>query len=353
MGYATVKRVPRVFNHRHAKQVHDNAVPIRGRVPEIRPLGNRKDVGTYSVRMNGDDVEFVLYRTPVITYKPDGVIVLRTDGWASVSSHQFIQQVLGIPARGKSGSSVLIVNGQHYTMTGDSTLTLRQGEGTGTWRVLEHETLYGYKASRKAITNVRSRYSEFRKYLGGFVNLRREEQVFHQGRPYELRANVLKFGVQEAVDMFGVMDSTYNDAKALDRSKIDCIFTKPAGITYFNPTETQKQDHRDAVRRYEENMKAFTDTIVNGQPEDVKHQNFYRGAMAFLIEGYRYQRANAKAEWVLHSYEQGGVVNVNEWMLDIDEAILKYHAEEVLEHVALEVGKTPNPKYASWISEIV
>jgi len=353
MGYATVKRVPRVFNHRHAKQVHDTAIPIRGRAFEVRPLGNRKDVDTYAVRMDGDDVEFVLYKTPVITYKPDGVIVLRTGGWASVSSHQFIQQVLGIPARGKGGSSVLIVNGQHYTMTGDSTLTLRQDEGTGTWRVLAHETLYGYKANRKALTNVRSRYSEFRKYLGGFVNLRREEQVLHQGRPYELRANVLKFGVQEAVDMFGVMDSAYNDAKALDRSKIDCIFDKPTKLYYANPTENLKQAHRAQVRKYEENMKAFTDTIVNGQPEDVRHQNFYRGAMALLVEGYRQRMATNKSEWVLHSHEHGGVVNVNEWMLGIDEAILKYHAEEVLERVQLEVGKTPNPKYASWISEIV
>ena len=353
MGYATVKRVPRVFDPRHAKQIHDNALPIRGRSPEVRPLGNRRDVDAYSVRMNGDDVEFVLYKTPVITYKPDGEIVLRTAGWASVSSHQFIQQVLGIPARGKGGSSVLYVGGQHYTMTGDNPLVIRRGEGTGTWKVIQHETLYGYKANRKAITNVRSRYSEFRKYLGGFVNLRREEHVLHQGRPYEIRANVLKFDVQEAVDMFGVMDSTYNDVKALDRSKIDCIFDKPTKLYYFNPTETQKQDHRDAIRKYEENMKAFTDTIVNGQPEDVKHENFYRGAMALLVEGYRQRMSNHRSEWVLHDYERGGVVNVNEWMLAIDEAILKYHAEEVLERVKLEVGKTPNPKYASWISEKV
>jgi hypothetical protein len=352
MGYATVKRVPRVFDPRHAKQVHDNALPIRGRSPEVRPLGSRRDVDTYSVRMNGDDVEFVLYKTSVITYKPDGVIVLRTAGWASVSTHQFIQQVLGIPARGKSGSSVFRLGNQYYTMTGDNTLTLGH-KGTNAWRVLEHETLYGYKASRKALTNVRSRYSEFRKYLGGFINLRQEERVLHQGRAYERRFNRINFGVQEAVNLFGVMDSTYNDAKALDRSKIDCIFDKPTKLYYFNPTETQKQDHRDAVRKYEENMKAFTDTIVNGQPEDVKHENFYRGAMALLVEGYRKSRSTHNNEWVLHDYDMEGWVHVDEWMPMIDEAILKYHAEEVLERVQLEVGKTPNPKYASWISEKV
>jgi len=352
MGYATVMRVPQVTDYGVAKNLHNATKPTRGRSPEVRPLGKRRDVDTYSVRMNGDDVEFVLYKTPVITYKPDGVIVLRTAGWASVSSHQFIQQVLGIPARGKGGSSILRLGNRYYTMTGDNTLTLGH-EGTGAWRVLEHETLYGYKANRKALTNVRSRYSEFRKYLGGFINLRQEERVLHQGRPYELRANVIKFDVQEAVDMFGVVDSTYHDTKALDRSKINCIFDKPTKLYYFNPTETQKQDHRDAIRKYEENMKAFTDTIVNGQPEDVKHQNFYRGVMAFLVEGYQESKSNSKSEWVLHDYERGGVVNVNEWMLLVDEAILKYHAEEVLERVKLEVGKTPNPKYAKWIPEKV
>lgn len=352
MGYATVKRVPRVFDPRHAKQVHDNALPIRGRAFEVRPLGSRRDVDTYSVRMNGDDVEFVLYKTPVITYKANGEIVLRTDGWASVSSHQFIQQVLGIPARGKSGSSVLIVNGQHYTMTGDNTLTLGH-KGTGTWRVLAHETLYGYKANRKAITNVRSRYSEFRKYLGGFLNLRREEVVLHQGRPYEQRLYAVRFNAQEAVDLFGVKDSTYQDTKAMNREKIDCIMDKPTRVQWGNPTEKQKQEYRDQVRRYEENMKAFTDTIVNGQPEDVRHMNFYRGAMAFMVEEHVARRMHSRGDWVLHDYEREVVSNADRLVLAMDEAILKYHAEEVLERVQLEVGKTPNPKYSGWVSETV
>jgi len=313
-------------------------------------LGDRKDVDTYSVRMNGDDVEFVLYKTPVITYRTNGEIVLRTNGWASVASHQFIARVLGIPARGRAGSSVFKVGKQDYTMTGDNTLTLGH-EGTSAWRVLAHETLYGYKANRKALTLVRSRYSEFRKYLGGFVNLRQEERVLHQGRTYERRFNVINFGVQEAVNMFGVMDSTYNDAKALNREKTDCIFGKPTKLYFFNPTEVQKQEYRDRVRKYEENMRAFTETIVNGQPEDVRHENFYRGAMVLLVEGYWESRSARGNEWVLHDYEDGGSVNVNAWMLMVDEAILKYHAEEVLERVQLEVGKTPNPKYASWISE--
>jgi len=352
MGYRTVMRVPRVLDYSDAKWQYDTSKPIRGRAFEVRPLGERRDVDTYSIRMNGDDVELILYKTPVITFRTNGEVVIRNDGWASVSTHQFITRVLGLPTRGKGGSSVIKVGKQDYTMTNDSKMVLCR-EGTGTWRVLEHEKLYGYKANRKAITNVRSRYSEFRKYLGGFLSLRREEVVLHQGRPYEMRLYAVRFNAQEAVDLFGVKDSTYHDVKAMNREKIDCIMDKPVYFKWHNPTERQKQEYRDQVRRYEENMKAFTDTIVNGQPEDVRHMNFYRGAMAFMVEEHVARRMNSRGDWVLHDYEREVVSDVNRLVLAMDEAILRYHAEEVLEQVQLDVGKTPNRKYAAWISEKV
>ena len=352
MGYATVMRVPRVLDYSDAKWQYDNIKPIRGRAFEVRPLGERRDVDTYSIRMNGDDVELVLYKTPVITFRTNGEVVIRNDGWTNVSTHQFITRVLGLPTRGKGGSSVIKVGKQDYTMTDEGKMVLCR-EGTGTWRVLEHETLYGYKANRKAITNVRSRYSEFRKYLGGFLNLRREEVVLHQGRPYEQRLHAVRFNAQEAVDLFGVKDSTYHDVKAMNREKIDCIMDKPTRNMWGNPTEKQKQEYRDRVRRYEENMKAFTDTIVNGQPEDVRHMNFYRGAMAFMVEEHVARRMDSRGDWVLHNYELDVVSNADRLVLAMDEAILKYHAEEVLEQVQLDVGKTPNRKYFGWVSETV
>lgn len=352
MGYRTVMRVPRMFDYQHALDWYNNSIPIRGREPEIRPLGERRDVDTYSIRKNGDDVELVLYKTPVITFRTNGEIVLQTCGWSSVSTHQFIARVLGLPARGQGGSSIVMVGTQKYTMTGDNKLVLCR-EGSGTWRVLEHETLYGYKANRKALTNVRSRYSEFRSYFRGFLNLRQEEMVLHQGRAYEQRFNVVRFRPQEAVDLFGVKDSTFQDNKALNRDKTDCIMDKPGRIQWFNPMEKQKQEHRDRIRRYEENMKAFLETIANGQPEDVRHMNFYRGAMAFMVEAHRAHQSRPSHEWVLTNYDQEVTHQANHLMLAMDEAILKYHAEEILERVQLEVGKTPSTKYSGWISERV
>lgn len=361
MGWATIRHVPRILNHQHALDWYDKITPIRGRAPEIRPLGNRRDCDTYSIRKNGDDVELVLYTTPVVTFKPSGVVVLQTCGWSSVSTHQFIYQTLGLPAHGQGGSSVITVCGQRYTMTGDNKLLLNR-EGTNAWRVLMSETLYGYKLNRKALTNVRSRYSQFRKYFKGFVNLRQEEVVSYANSPYEQRFNVVKFCAQEAVDMFGVegvvdmfgvKNSVWADKKVLNRESIDCIFDKPSRIRWGSPTEKQKQEHREQVRRYQKNMGEFLKTIADGQPDEVRHDNFYRGAMAFLVEAHRARVSNPAMAWVLHDLDQEVTENVSSLMSSMDKAISIYHAEEILERVQLEAGKTPNHKYAGWISEKV
>ena len=62
---------------------------------------------------------------------------------------------------------------------------------------------------------------------------------------------------------------------------------------------------------------------------------------------------HSRGDWVLHNYELEVVSNVDRLVLAMDEAILKYHAEEVLEQVQLDVGKTPNRKYLGWVSEKV
>ncbi len=120
MGYATIRRVPRVLYYQEALKIHDSIKPLRGRAIEIRPLGNRRDADTYHIRKNGDAIELVLYKTPVITFMPDGDVVIFIDGYNSVSTHQFIDHVLNIRAQGARRTTVLTINGQKYTIADNS-----------------------------------------------------------------------------------------------------------------------------------------------------------------------------------------------------------------------------------------
>jgi len=100
-------------------------------------------------------------------------------------------------------------------------------------------------------------------------------------------------------------------------------------------------------------MKAFAETIVDGQPEDVKHHNFYQGALALLMETYMDERMNPQNDWVLHDHKQEVEVKSKALLEMFDTSISKYYAEEVLDCVRLGVGKTPNKKYAKWVTERV
>ena len=94
MGYQTVKSVPRTQTYEEALRIFEGITPIGGRNPGRRPLGQRRDCDTYWVRKNDNsDIEYMLYRTPVLTFKPDDSVVVWMGGWNSVSTRQFMSQV--------------------------------------------------------------------------------------------------------------------------------------------------------------------------------------------------------------------------------------------------------------------
>ena len=201
MGYATVMNVPRVTTYPEAKKIHDNTVPIRGRDPEIRPLGNRRDADSYWVRMNGDDVEFVLYKSPVITYKPDGSVVLTPDTYSTVSTHQFFARVLGVGANAVRQNTVITIGDKRYTVKGKDTLTLKL-DASGNWHCAEGaKAQFAWHLDRRGATNVRNRYKEFITYFKGMVSLRTEEIVMQY---YNSNLSGVRVSITEVQNAFGV-----------------------------------------------------------------------------------------------------------------------------------------------------
>ena len=96
MGYATVMRVPKIYNYADALRRFNNTKPIKGRSEEKRPLGERRDADTYSIRKNvwTDAIELVLYQTPVITFTQEDEVRIKFGTWSSASTCQFIDRIL-------------------------------------------------------------------------------------------------------------------------------------------------------------------------------------------------------------------------------------------------------------------
>jgi len=332
MGYQTVTNVPRVMNYRHAKQVFDTSKPIRGRSPEIRPLGNRRDADTYWVRMDGEDVQFMLYKTPVITYKPDGSVVLLTNGYDTVSTHQFFQQVLGVIAGRSKGASVVTLKQSggvaSYKFYGQDKLTLRMG--VDGWYCAEGATpQFKLSLNRRATTNVRNRYKEFITYFKGMVNLRTEEfqmRYWNSGVVKGIRVSIPE--LQDAFDQPSVVNPVNIIGDFHDLTRAQHIDRYHSQIT---------------VEQYTAAVDKFIKNIRSDQPEDNKHMNFYRMALVLLTIHERiYPQRDETGTFV---------VPPNTLPKFLDTLLLRAHAHEVLMKTELPLGEVSSNTYENWVRE--
>lgn len=331
MGYRTVKQVPNLRTYDHAHRWWSMTKPIRGRDVDLRPLAERRYADCYSIRKNpsNEAIECVLYQTPVVAFMPDGEIHIMNGGYVTTSTHMFIREVLGYSVRdvrAVRGQTVGDVNGQVFTMGRNETVKLRRDE-QGLLRLVNPQTHYDYRMKRKAANNVRARYKEFRDYLSGFLKLRAQEKQLG----YE---PVVVVGVAFS-ELAGVYE-TYEWVSG--------------GTTYINLT-TDKYNllHEQPwvplpgyTQKYMNTMQTFLGWITD-QSED-KHNSFYKAAL--MLCGYQRRMSVA-------SHDRNSMMwcETNTVLKLMDTALLKWHADEVLEKYELPPGKKPGSKYLGWVRE--
>lgn len=335
MGYQTVMNVPSVHTYALARNLYNSILPIRGRSPEIRPLGNRRDADSYWVKMDGEDVVFMLYKSAVITYKPDDSVVLTPDTYSTVSTHQFFHRVLGVGANASRQVTVITLGDKRYTIRGKDTLTLKMVGGN--WQCVEGaKAQFAWHLDRSKANNVRARYKEFRTYFKGMVNLRTEEIVMQY---YNSNMSGVRISLNELQTAFGV--EIPNSDEPNRNNDPDSII----GHMQWIHDKPQRHFNYGSKRagEYKEGMAQFMELIKSDQPEDVKHLNFYKGALAVLLSGDRiYQRGQDDNTYIVKS---------NPIVKALDTVLLRAHAEEVLVRTELPVGSVSKGTYEGWLPE--
>lgn len=321
MGYATVQRVPRVHSYADALKIHDKTKPLRGRAEEIKPLGNRRDADTYHIRKHGDAIELVLYKTPVITFEPDGEVVLFVDNYNTVATHQFLSHVLGISVGGVRRTTVLTINNSKYTLAGQDKLRLRRDEG-GNWRVINPTQQWSWRLDRKEVTNVRSKYGEFYKYLKGFVNLRTESITESTWNPRTYDG--IHVQQSEFKGVFGSMTSIRSYA-----------YMDKVGKQHLNYTAVKPE-------QYKASSNAFDCLIRPDQPEEDKHTNFYKAALLLI----------AKLEVDAMDIRTDSVKVRSKHIVPLlDDILFMMNVHQVLVRKPLPQGKVSSGIYEHWMME--
>jgi hypothetical protein len=170
-------QIPALSNYAEVQEHYKKVVPIRGRTPETRPLGKNRRHTWVTIEQQDRSVisddepvgklmrtySYRLYRTDCIEWFPDGKVSVKSDGWKSPTTMQFMTFSLAKlghidSVRGKwyfvnkQGKNFLVGNGITLVKEGD---------------VYVAETVVvekRYKANRKALNALRKKYRSFIEY---------------------------------------------------------------------------------------------------------------------------------------------------------------------------------------------
>jgi hypothetical protein len=111
MAFYRNSGIPRLKDYKQALEWHDNTKPIRGRTPELRPLGKR--VNTWYQIAVGENQEVICkqYGEPVVIFHSNGEIELKDYIYRTTSTAHFIEEVLGVRAYIHDKSLIVFTGG--------------------------------------------------------------------------------------------------------------------------------------------------------------------------------------------------------------------------------------------------
>jgi hypothetical protein len=157
--------ITRLTTYAEAVAFEQSVIPIRGRSPEVKPLGRRDRADEFKIRAGNGRVECIYHRTAVVVFEENGTIIINPDGFNSKSTLYFIGSVLGVYGRIFDSTIRLSVNGKEYSMP-EGGLKLDED-----FNVLNPMQEFVHKLSRKNLTNVRKQYAPFIKYADSTLRL--------------------------------------------------------------------------------------------------------------------------------------------------------------------------------------
>ena len=339
MGYATVMRVPKITDYQSAIRKLNNTKPIKGREPAIVPLGERRDCDTYSIRKNiwNENVELVLYQTPVIKFTPNDEVIIGFGRWSSASTCQFIDRVLGgVNCNRVRGDVVLhFVDGAKYVLGEYKELVLVRG-ANGQWQPAQKQQRFDLRVNRRGANNVRKRVSQFKNYLSGMMKLKEEVITQNAGTYYETTYTNVSFTYTELAEVLGVNELGLQAGRAMPNIAQFENICKP---------EKWQANMETPWEKYGEHSKLFYELVRDDQDDNVRHQNYWiaLNALVCLSSGGMYFVDRDMFD------ERKVRVTPNKVMAKLEQFLFGFFSDEVFKEVELGDNEVSTGKYADYV----
>jgi len=293
-GHSRNSGIIQINDYASALKLWEDTKPIRGRAVDTRPLGHRRNDHYLINRLPDGAVECILYKTPVVTFYENGEVLIKHDGYNSVSTCNFIGEVLGLHSSIFNYKTLIGFGGKDYIVP-DSGLTIKRN-ATWVYEPVNPVPVIGHAIDRKGANNVRARYKPFRAYLSSMCRLK-------AGSDYPQSELTRVFGVDK----------------------------------YENPNVGDlSHEERD---KWEDSIKSFFGLITNTN-EETKNDSYYKAVLQMA-------RSFGTTKWGSREVE-GYTLNEKKALKAFDDLVIGFHRSETLIEKVLPDGvvrKDSNGKY--------
>ena len=183
----TYGQLPMVVSFYDALERFNNTKPIRGRAPEIRPLGIRRrhEASIDVMRDEHGEVEYVdlkLWGARVMSFwrdEPHVMVIHAPDSnryFQSTTTASFIQEVTGYSCLLNDHKLKFYVGGKHrataiYPLFDGMKIKRALDNGTSCLHVLNPEPTHAYRADRKALREELEKYQPFVEYVTNMAKI--------------------------------------------------------------------------------------------------------------------------------------------------------------------------------------
>lgn len=168
-GHNRNSGIRRIMRYEEALHRLTNTRPIAGKGVNagIIPLGHRNRTH-FQIRMRQDEsIACRLYRTDVVVFDKDGTITIDPAGYSTVSTANFIGEVLGVNATQYDNRLIVKVNDGRYQAEGLKLRSYAMG-----YEVLECKRDVVHNIDRKMMNGLRRDTQDFRKFLSGLMKIK-------------------------------------------------------------------------------------------------------------------------------------------------------------------------------------
>jgi hypothetical protein len=197
-GYKPSYDLPMIHSYEKAERVEQSIKPIRGRTPECKPLGKRRNTWV-NIRKQDEQIICKLYNTDVIKFHKDGLIEVNMGGWASPTTCYFIEEILGCSVtirhnrlwvKATRASDPRCSTPQRLWLSMSATETNYFKLVNNCIEFQNPQCVPVHKIYRAGTNNVRKQYKAFKDYIVRVMRLRDEgfssqefADVFFNGEP--------------------------------------------------------------------------------------------------------------------------------------------------------------------------